>query len=1712
MSPPLYRADGTLTGYADRIATVFAEAVLAGDRARATQLAQAAPDLDGLFLDIVRDRDLAIYMAQTPLSKSLGHAGGLPVIAIGPHGGKIVGYQGGDISKPIYAGTNAAQVLAEQAGEEDAGTHGLAEMLSALADHFGIKATPASKVGGTYQSTVQGSATALAAAKSTYDGPGVSWVPVSATEYKLVLDPDAGIAPVEYAASTVKQKGGPPPTGWPEGHPGPGAVFVKTVDGSTYTLEIIVDGGKPGYVVTSPGPLFLFAGGAYGAVQGQVGDGPPVAVKFASASAAAIACLGPKEKDGKWIKKSTNGHWWWGWKGKTSKKAPDIAPEEHTGAIAAVQQVDLSLVVDSSTALAGEAGILWVDGLPPPAPAPPEPEFEPEDWQWPHPPGTVASKTVPNVKNGPKNAGLPAVLILLPSGEMQAVWPEGGAIYDKKGAEVSEVAPGHSEIFASPTAAAQAFTGTPTNGHKWWFKLGDVEEPGEDNFETMPDPAEDSPGDGEPEAPTGDQAVGAWLKTVPDFGADTGELATAVGAWIDEAPLGTVINFAPKFPATVKKTESGWKNVKTGTVYGPGSELPIGLLKTIAAGTFGADFIPDEPEPEPEPETMPEPEPEILHTLPPAADPEWLSQIPDPLDMTKSAVTKWLNSAPDGTVWDSDPGAEYGALYTKIALGTWAKALKSGSIATPYPTSVVATAFMASDAVGKNPITGFQGPAPTTAIDADEWISSAPGSFTAEWLASAPVGSHIDASKQGKGVYRKTVDGWIVGKDTLIDAGQVAGVLSGMMAAAVSVPADLLEASADWADQQPDPTGVVNELPAEWEEWLADAPVGVIMGPVEKTENGWEWLTLDEENDPSTAFPVLASGFFTATVEVYESGQTSLSGDPLAAPQTPQTVAQPDSTDISSTGAGPTPTGWPAWAPPPGTEYEHNGWVIEVIDHLGHPGFMVEGDEHALHLDDLSHVAQHIEAADGSPPGSVLPSLAAGLGLTWPPAGFASFAATKVLKVAKKAPENTGKTFKIKESPAGYTVIWLEGGKDYASGQDVQPGYSADFGSHTAAAKAVANAAVNAQVWWGIKPGPKGTIVDGVTLQPITQPQPAADPGEVFEHLFDDPESNWDEWESDTESSPGEWLEYAPDGAVVHAGQDNYWKVDGIWHDSRGKPVPYGEIAAALDVGASRSIQGLGPDGKVYPKGTRFKWVTLEHTLASKLGPALSVAVPGATYFINPKDETVTTVKVPADGLTGDEAADKIKPVLDAFGLDYDPDSIVKHVGGTFIYLAIPAVDDDVVVDTETIVVPTLPTSATHSNNELLDAAPLPEHSLLGLAIDADSDKISDQHVKQRLMANGRREITFKLTQWARKKASASLSTAYDGVVHYGHGAWNGSTAPNITKPHFKSEAKMVSGAGWTASVVGSKYWTFSGTVRMTIDPGKDPREALDEFGAKAGIGPLAHAPSPEDVERFKALKILYSVDPQAHDALLASGSMPDLFVVEKALAKRGVSAADAIYVAPTPSHRTLSLRDGAKIRASGLAGVRHNWSSTAEAMAEALSQGGIMSTEVRMRTGIAGTGISSSQDVNTGGAASIFTHPILAGETPSNAGLGGKTYSLFYGTRVLERADWSAYTADAYGSTKPSDDDYKGRPGRYASGTGHVHEITFRHGLGTDELAGIICSTQAARSKLITALKAKGLSVLGGVPVEDAVVVQGSAALKRIEDDWLLTLEGRTP
>lgn len=63
----------------------------------------------------------------------------LPVIALGPRGGKIVGYDA--MHNPIYQGSAAAKQLAAEKGINDDGEFGLSELLDQLHSSLGVTAT-----------------------------------------------------------------------------------------------------------------------------------------------------------------------------------------------------------------------------------------------------------------------------------------------------------------------------------------------------------------------------------------------------------------------------------------------------------------------------------------------------------------------------------------------------------------------------------------------------------------------------------------------------------------------------------------------------------------------------------------------------------------------------------------------------------------------------------------------------------------------------------------------------------------------------------------------------------------------------------------------------------------------------------------------------------------------------------------------------------------------------------------------------------------------------------------------------------------------------------------------------------------------------------------------------------------------------------------------------------------------------------------------------------------------------------------------------------------------------------------------------------------------------------------------------------------------------------------------------------------------------------
>lgn len=163
--------------------------------------------------------------------------------------------------------------------------------------------------------------------------------------------------------------------------------------------------------------------------------------------------------------------------------------------------------------------------------------------------------------------------------------------------------------------------------------------------------------------------------------------------------------------------------------------------------------------------------------------------------------------------------------------------------------------------------------------------------------------------------------------------------------------------------------------------------------------------------------------------------------------------------------------------------------------------------------------------------------------------------------------------------------------------------------------------------------------------------------------------------------------------------------------------------------------------------------------------------------------------------------------------------------------------------------------------------------------------------------------------------------------------------------------------------------------------------------------------------------------------------------------------------------------------------------------LASLLGVGVLASTEKRAVMGIGGgLGLSEQADKMTGGANSVF---LRVKKTPAKPG-GGRL--IWDDPSVLmQRSDYYAYNGDHYGAINPAHHNYNAGaitrdPMKIAKFTGSSNEIMFRNGidlLGAEAPSRIVCHTAAERSSILASLTARGITQLGGKPVEDVLCTE---------------------
>jgi hypothetical protein len=329
----------------------------------------------------------------------------------------------------------------------------------------------------------------------------------------------------------------------------------------------------------------------------------------------------------------------------------------------------------------------------------------------------------------------------------------------------------------------------------------------------------------------------------------------------------------------------------------------------------------------------------------------------------------------------------------------------------------------------------------------------------------------------------------------------------------------------------------------------------------------------------------------------------------------------------------------------------------------------------------------------------------------------------------------------------------------------------------------------------------------------------------------------------------------------------------------------------------------------------------------------------------------------------------------------------------------------------------------------------------------------------------------------------------------------------------------------------------------------KNAAEAFELLGLKEE---LEKEPSSTEQKKHQAMRLLWQAAPREAAKLAAKASF-SLTTVKAALKKAKVPTEflqNARYAEVAPGQITVvTPTQGEAYRRAGIRAITHEVSNS-DRVADILAAGALLSTGARLAERLVVTGMSSSEDLDTGGAEYVFTR--LVTEKMGNLSMSYSGAILSIEPDILDRTDWFAYAEDNYGSTFMDEDlgdvspavktiaernfnaddhryvddidDYLGElrdevnngsgsgefwdreTGRklvdrldngdsYYGGPSEIgdlsNEAMFRGSVPVSFIKEVIVTRDEERKKILKQLKAKGVKMIGDRKVEDVVVVR---------------------
>jgi hypothetical protein len=157
-------------------------------------------------------------------------------------------------------------------------------------------------------------------------------------------------------------------------------------------------------------------------------------------------------------------------------------------------------------------------------------------------------------------------------------------------------------------------------------------------------------------------------------------------------------------------------------------------------------------------------------------------------------------------------------------------------------------------------------------------------------------------------------------------------------------------------------------------------------------------------------------------------------------------------------------------------------------------------------------------------------------------------------------------------------------------------------------------------------------------------------------------------------------------------------------------------------------------------------------------------------------------------------------------------------------------------------------------------------------------------------------------------------------------------------------------------------------------------------------------------------------------------------------------------------------------------------------------SHGGLLSTVARYDNGIIRTGLSSSDDLYSGGANSAFAR-IIGDRTTSAARSWSSSYhyTAIVSPRVLDRVDWYGYNSDKYGITTGVFDTRQGADAHVETVVkrgANDNEMMFRNAIAREDILFFAVPDDGMRTNMLATLSAAGVTTIRGQALDEMVVV----------------------